>query len=157
MSAYMMTLPFRLRAARPEVCISERVERRNPSLSASRMATRETLGISNPSRNKLTPTITSITPLRKFSMICTRSSVSTSEWMYWHLMRIRSKYLLSSSAIRLVNVVTRTFSLTSIRFCISLIRWSIWFLLGTTSISGSRIPVGRMICSTTTPLHFSNS
>ena len=44
-----------------------------------------------------------------------------------------------------------------IRFCISLIRWSIWFLLGTTSISGSRIPVGRMICSTTTPLHFSNS
>ena len=43
-SAYMMTLPFRLRAARPEVCISERVERRNPSLSASRMATRETSG-----------------------------------------------------------------------------------------------------------------
>ena len=35
----MITLPFTLRAARPAVCVSERWERRNPSLSASRIAT----------------------------------------------------------------------------------------------------------------------
>ena len=43
-SAYMMTLPRTLRAARPKVWISERSVRRKPSLSASRIATSDTSG-----------------------------------------------------------------------------------------------------------------
>ena len=42
-SAYRITRPFTLRAARPIVWISERVERRKPSLSASRIATSDDL------------------------------------------------------------------------------------------------------------------
>ena len=37
-----MTLPLTLRAARPAVCVSERWLRRNPSLSASSIATNDT-------------------------------------------------------------------------------------------------------------------
>ena len=44
LSAYRITEPFTLRAARPIVWISERVERRKPSLSASRTATSATSG-----------------------------------------------------------------------------------------------------------------
>lgn len=58
-SAYMMTFPFTLRAARPAVWVSERCERRKPSLSASRMATSDTSGRSSPSRSRFTPTSTS--------------------------------------------------------------------------------------------------
>ena len=54
-SAYMITCPATFRAARPLVWMSERSERRNPSLSASRIATRETSGMSSPSRRRLTP------------------------------------------------------------------------------------------------------
>ena len=54
-SAYMMTLPRTLRAARPMVWISERSARRKPSLSASRMATSDTSGRSSPSRSRLMP------------------------------------------------------------------------------------------------------
>ena len=61
-SAYRIALPFRLRAARPIVWISERSDRRNPSLSASRIATSETSGRSSPSRSRLIPTSTSKTP-----------------------------------------------------------------------------------------------
>ena len=64
--------------ARPAVCVSERCDRRNPSLSASRMATSDTSGKSSPSRSKLTPTSTSNTPARRSLMIFTRSSVATS-------------------------------------------------------------------------------
>ena len=48
-SAYIMTCPSALRAARPIVWISEVPERRNPSLSASRIATSVISGISSPS------------------------------------------------------------------------------------------------------------
>ena len=48
-SAYMITVPFTWRAARPVVWMSETAERRNPSLSASRMATSDTSGRSSPS------------------------------------------------------------------------------------------------------------
>ena len=58
-----MTLPSTLRAARPMVWISERAERRYPSLSASRIATSETSGRSSPSRSRLIPTRTSNSPL----------------------------------------------------------------------------------------------
>ena len=58
-SAYMMTVPFTLRAARPDVWMSAPAERRKPSLSASRMATSDTSGRSSPSRSRLMPTSTS--------------------------------------------------------------------------------------------------
>ena len=67
------------RAARPTVWISELSERRKPSLSASRMATSDTSGMSSPSRSRLMPTITSNLPSLKSRMISTRSTVSTSE------------------------------------------------------------------------------
>ena len=152
-----MTFPSTLRAARPAVWVSERVERRKPSLSASRIATRDTSGKSSPSLNRLTPINTSMIPLRRFSRIFTRSIVSTSEWIYWHLIPIRSRYLLSSSAILFVRVVTNVRSRRSMRCWISFTRWSIWFLLGTISITGSGIPVGRIICSTMMPSLFSSS
>ena len=54
--------------------------RRNPSLSASRIATNDTSGMSRPSRNRLMPTSTSKAPKRRSRMISTRSTVSTSLW-----------------------------------------------------------------------------
>ena len=79
LSAYKIALPFKFRAARPMVWIKERSERKNPSLSASKIATRDTSGISKPSRNKLIPTNTSNSPKRKSRIISTRSTVSISE------------------------------------------------------------------------------
>jgi cytochrome c oxidase subunit 1 len=58
-AVYIMILPEIFRAALPQVWMRERAERRNPSLSASRMATSETSGRSCPSRRRLMPTITS--------------------------------------------------------------------------------------------------
>ncbi len=58
-SAYMTTWPPTFRAARPETWISDHALRRNPSLSASRMATSVTSGRSMPSRSRLMPTSTS--------------------------------------------------------------------------------------------------
>src|ERR671930_418868 len=59
LSAYISTLPFVFRAARPIVWTSAVLPRRKPSLSASSMATSETSGRSSPSRSRLTPTRTS--------------------------------------------------------------------------------------------------
>ncbi len=81
LSAYIMARPCRFRAARPTVCVRERSVRRNPSLSASRMATSETSGMSRPSRSMLTPMSTVNVPSRSFCIMSMRSSVSTSEWM----------------------------------------------------------------------------
>ena len=53
--------------------------------------------------------------------------------------------------MRLVSVVTRTRSLCLARSRISCSRSSTCPLTGRTSTSGSTSPVGRMICSTTTP------
>ena len=78
-SAYRIAVPRRLRAARPMVWISEPVDRRKPSLSASRIATSETSGMSSPSRSRLMPTSTSNLPRRRSRMISTRSTVSMSE------------------------------------------------------------------------------
>ena len=66
-------------AARPIVCISEVSDRRNPSLSASKIATRETSGKSNPSLKRLIPTNTSKFPSLKSLKISDRSTVSISE------------------------------------------------------------------------------
>ena len=156
-SAYIMAFPFKCLAARPTVWVSERADRKNPSLSASIIATKETSGKSNPSRSKLTPIRTSNNPRRKSCMISTRSKVSISLWIYRHRIEIRDRYLVSSSAMRLVSVVTKTRSSTSARTCISSTKSSIWFWLGLTSMMGSSSPVGRMICSTYTPSVCSNS
>ena len=51
-----------LRAALPIVCIRERSERKNPSLSASKIATKDTSGMSNPSLRRFIPTNTSNSP-----------------------------------------------------------------------------------------------
>ena len=61
-SAYIITVPEVFLAALPIVCISERSERKNPSLSASNIATRRTSGMSKPSLNKFIPTNTSNSP-----------------------------------------------------------------------------------------------
>ena len=157
LSAYIIAFPFRLRAARPIVWVSERWLRKKPSLSASNMATNETSGKSKPSRSRFTPISTSNNPLRKSCMISMRSKVSTSEWMYRQRILTLVKYLANSSAIRLVKVVTNTRSSISARCWISSIKSSIWFKLGRISITGSKSPVGRITCSTTTPIDFCNS
>jgi len=74
-----MALPFAFRLARPMVCINDRSERKKPGLSASKMATNETSGMSRPSRSKLMPIKTSNSPMRKSRMISARSTVSISE------------------------------------------------------------------------------
>ena len=61
------------------VWMSEPSERKNPSLSASRIATKDTSGMSSPSRSKLMPTMTSNLPKRRSRMISERSTVSMSE------------------------------------------------------------------------------
>ena len=78
-SAYMITWPSTLRAARPIVWISEVSLRRKPSLSASRMATSDTSGRSRPSRSRLMPTSTSNSPRRRSRRISMRSIVSMLE------------------------------------------------------------------------------
>jgi hypothetical protein len=147
-SAYMCTWPETLRAARPIVWIREVVERRKPSLSASRIATRDTSGRSRPSRSRLMPTRTSNVPIRSSRSSSTRRRVSTSECRYWTLTPCSMRYSVRSSAIRLVRVVTSTRSSRSTRTLISSRRSSICPLVGLTTTSGSIRPVGRMICST---------
>ena len=70
-----------LRAARPMVWIRLRVERRKPSLSASRIDTSDTSGRSRPSPSSFMPTSTSYSPSRSCAA-APRRSVSTSECRY---------------------------------------------------------------------------
>ncbi len=74
-----------------------------------------------------------------------------SEWRYREGTPMEFKYWLSSSAMRLVRVVTNTRSPAAILERHSAMRSSICPLVGRTSTRGSSSPVGRMICSTTTP------
>ena len=76
---------FTFLAVLPIVCISDVSLRRNPSLSASRIATSDTSGKSSPSRRRLMPTSTSNSPLRSERKISTRSIASISLWRYWTL------------------------------------------------------------------------
>ncbi|CDA78972.1 uncharacterized protein BN558_02380 [Clostridium sp. CAG:242] len=117
-------------------------------MSASRIATSETSGISRPSRSRLMPTRTSNSPRRRSRIISIRSIVSISWCMYRTLTPMFSKYPVRSSAIFLVRVVTSTRSPFSTRVLISDSRSSICPSTGRTSISGSTNPVGRMTCST---------
>ena len=156
-SAYRIALPLALRAARPTVWIRERALRRNPSLSASSIATSDTSGRSSPSRSRLIPTSTSIRPSRSARRISIRSIASMSACMYRTRIPSERKYSAKSSAIRFVRVVTSTRSPRSERSRISSSRSSTWPRTGRTSTGGSSKPVGRMICSTTTPPQRSSS
>ena len=80
LSAYRITRPFTFLAARPMVWINERTERRKPSLSASRIATKDTSGMSNPSRRRLIPTSTSKVPSRNSRINSIRSITLISLW-----------------------------------------------------------------------------
>ena len=151
MSAYMITLLSALRAARPTVWIRLVSERRKPSLSASRIATRPTSGISSPSRRRLMPTSTSKAPARRSRMISIRSMVPMSWCIYRVRMPAADRYSDRSSAIFLVSVVTRVRWFLAVRSLISPIRSSICPSTGRTKISGSSRPVGRMICSASCP------
>ena len=84
-------------------------------------------------------------------MMAMRSMVSTSECMYRTRTPTLWRYSERSSAMRLVRVVTRTRSFRFSRARISASRSSTWPFTGRTMTSGSTRPVGRMICSTTTP------
>ena len=157
LSAYKIARPFIFLAALPIVCVNDFTFLKKPSLSASKIATKETSGKSKPSRNKFTPIKTSNKPLRKSCIISTRSKVSTSECMYLQRMSTLARYFVNSSAILLVSVVTSVRSFFSTLICISSIKSSIWFKLGLTSIIGSSKPVGLIICSTKTPSVFCSS
>ena len=105
-SAYRITRPSTLRAARPMVWIKDVSLRRKPSLSASKIATSPHSGISRPSRSKLMPTSTSYTPRRRSRISSIRSSVSTSLCMYRTRSPASCMNSVKSSAMRLVSVVT---------------------------------------------------
>ena len=55
LSAYKITLPLTFLAALPMVWIKDLCERKNPSLSASQIATNAHSGISSPSLSKFIP------------------------------------------------------------------------------------------------------
>ena len=147
-SAYRITKPSALRAARPMVWIRLVSLRRKPSLSASSMATRLTSGRSRPSRSRLMPTSTSNSPSRRSRMISMRSSADTSACMYRTRMPSPRKCAVRSSAIFFVSVVTSTRSFFCSRLWISSTRSSICPTTGRTSTRGSSRPVGRITCST---------
>ena len=157
LSAYRIAFPSEFLAARPIVCISERSERKNPSLSASSIATSETSGRSSPSRSRLMPTSTSKTPRRRSRRILMRSSVKISLCRYVTFTPTSIKYSLRLSDIFFVNVVIKTRSLRSARTRHSSNRSSICPFTGRTSMTGSSKPVGRMICSITSPWVLFNS
>ncbi len=147
LSAYMITWPSEFLAALPIVWISDVSERKKPSLSASRIATKEISGISSPSLSRLIPTRTSKTSRRISLIIWALSKVSISEWRYFTRIPTSFIYSVRSSAIRLVSVVTRTLLCFSVSLLISETRSSICPSTGRTEISGSKSPVGRIICS----------
>ena len=79
LSAYIITLPSSCLAALPMVCINDVEDLRYPSLSASKIATNETSGKSNPSLKRFIPTTTSYVPKRRSLKISILSIVSISE------------------------------------------------------------------------------
>ena len=124
-SAYIITFPFVFLAARPIVCINDLSERRNPSLSASNIATNDTSGISNPSLKRFIPTKTSNFPIRKSLIISILSRAFISECIYLTFISIFARYVVKSSAIFFVKVVTSTLSFFSVRIRICSIKSSI--------------------------------
>ncbi len=139
------------------VCISDVLERKYPSLSASNIPTKAHSGISSPSLNKLIPISTSNRPSLKSRIISIRSNVSTSECTYRTLIPASCIYSVSASAIFLVRVVTKTRVPLAAASLDSAIISSTCVSIGLTIHSGSISPVGRTTCSTKTPPVCSNS
>ena len=150
--------PWRLRAARPDVWMSEVSLRRKPSLSASRIATTATSGRSRPSRSRLMPIRQSKTPRRK------------SARMFDSLERLDVGVEVPAAHADLREVVRQLFGhpLGQRRDEDALVarrprsrttpsRSSTWPLTGRISITGSSRPVGRMTCSTISPPACSSS
>ena len=156
-SAYMMTFPFSFLAALPIVWIRDVSERRKPSLSASKIATKPHSGISKPSLKRLMPTRTSKAPNLKSRSISIRSIVSISECIYRTLTPCSFKYSVRSSAILFVRVVTRVRKPLWATLFTSSKRSSTCISTGRISTSGSRRPVGLITCSVNTPPVCSNS
>ena len=119
LSAYIITLPLMFLAARPTICTIARSDLKNPSLSASKIAIKDTSGKSRPSRSKLIPIKTSKTPLRKSANISTRSRVSISECMYLQRTPALVRNLANSSAMRFVKVVIKVRSSRLVTILIS--------------------------------------
>ena len=115
------------------------------------MATRLTSGRSRPSLKRLIPTSTSYLPFLRSSRISVRSKVATSEWRYWTFNPCSTKYVVRSSAVLLVKVVTKVLCFLATVFLISSITSATWFLTGRISTSGSGIPVGLTRISTVFP------
>ena len=137
--------------ARPMVWISEPAERRKPSLSASRIATSETSGRSSPSRNRLMPINTSNSPLRRpaqnfdaFQGLDLRMHVAAAHadlgvvlgQVFGHALGQRGhQHALVACHARGSHAADRRSGPSP----------------DALSTCGSTSPVGRMICSTTTP------
>ena len=152
-SAYMMTRPLTLRAARPMVWISDVSERRKPSLSASRMATKRHLGQVQPFPQQVdadedvelaqAQVPQNLHPLQRCrcrsagSAPCMPMSRQVVGQILGHPLRERRH----QHPLAPGDDAAR----------ISSIKSSIWPSTGRTTTSGSTSPVGRMICSTTAP------
>ena len=113
LSAYIIAFPFKFLAALPIVCIRDLLLLKNPSLSASKIITKDTSGKSKPSLNKFTPTNTSKIPVLNSFKISTLSIVSISLCIYLDFTLTLFKKTTNSSAIFFVNVVISTLSFFS--------------------------------------------
>ena len=131
--------------------MSDRFERKKPSLSASSIQTSSTSGRSSPSRNRLMPTSTSNCPSRRSRNSAARSSVSISACRYRALTPVSLRNSVRSSAMRLVSVVTSTRPPRWTTGLISSTASSTCPVAGRKSSIGSSNPVGRMSCSTISP------
>ncbi len=147
-----MTRPWTLRAALPQVWMREVSLRKKPSLSASRMQTRETSGISSPSRSRLIPTRTSKLPAAQVvddlhALECFDIGMQIFGFDA-DLSEVFGQIFGEFFGERGDKDAAPFF-----RFLADLLRGSRRLVLsaGLTSISGSRSPVGRMICWTTSP------
>src|SRR5438876_523324 len=90
------------------------------------MATSETSGRSSPSRRRLMPTSTSNCPSRSSRSTVMRSMASSSEWSQAHFMPASRKYVVRSSDMRFVSVVTRVRWRLAVRLALSIARSAIW-------------------------------
>ena len=149
-SAYMITWPSTLRAARPMVWISDVSPRRNPSLSASRMATRDTSGQVEalPQQVDADQDVELAQPqiaedLNALDGVDVGVQVADPQP---HLQQVVGQVLGHLLGERRHQHPVAPLGAVAGS---GLIRSSIWPLVGLTITSGSTSPVGRTICSTT--------
>lgn len=110
-----MTSLWGLRAARPIFWISDVVDLKNPSLSASNIAINDTSGKSIPSLRRFIPTSISASPERSFLIISRRSNVDISLCKYSVLYHLEIRKFDISSEDFFVSV--RTSILPHLEMC----------------------------------------